>query len=197
MTSDSSDTGAGISRENALELLARHVRNPKMIKHCLASEAVLEALADRLGEDRLKWGIAGLLHDLDVELTNADLGTHGRQSVELLQLAGVDPEVIEAIRVHNEVSAGRKRSTRFERALAAGETITGLILATALVYPDKRLASVQPKSIVKRMKEKSFAASVNREIIRECELIGIPLPEFAELSLRAMQARAGELDFDK
>lgn len=177
---------AGIDREQALELLNAHVKNPKMIKHCLASEAVMARLAERFGEDREKWSLAGLLHDLDVELTNADLNVHGRESVRILGERGIDAELIDAVGMHNEGSSGKARSTRFQHALAAGETITGLILATALVYPDRLVASVKPSSVVKRMKEKAFAASVNRDIIRECETIGIPLPEFAELCVKAM-----------
>ena len=184
----------GITREKALELLHQYIQNPNMIKHCLASEAVLGALADHLGEDREKWAMAGLLHDLDVELTHADLNIHGTESVTILQEHHGDPEIIEAVRLHNEISCQDKRSTRFHHALAAGETITGLITATALVYPDKKLASVKSKSIVKRMKEKAFAASVNREIIRECEKIDIPLPEFAELALKAMQSVSDDLE---
>jgi len=151
------------------------VANPNMRKHCLASEAVLSALAERLGQDREKWAMAGLLHDLDVETTNADLNVHGLETVRILQEAGVDAEIVDAIRMHNEQAHGQKRSSMFHRALAAGETITGLITATALVYPDKKLASVKSKSIVKRMKEPAFARSVNRDIIRECEPIGIPI----------------------
>ena len=97
--------------------------------------------------------------------------------------------------MHNEAASGRKRSEKFHKALAAGETITGLITATTLVYPDKKLSSVKAKSITKRMKEKAFAASVKRENIMECELIGIPMDEFAELSLKAMQEISGELGF--
>jgi predicted hydrolase (HD superfamily) len=105
----------------------------------------------------------------------------------------LDPDIVEAIRMHNEQAHGDKRSTRFHHALAAGETVTGLIIATALVYPDKKLASVKPKSIVKRMKEKAFARSVNREIVMECDKLDIPLNEFAELALKAMQSISGEL----
>ena len=183
----------GISRERALSLLNDHIENPNMIKHCLASEAVLGALADHLGQDREKWSMAGLLHDLDIELTNADLNIHGRETVRMLTEEGVDPEIVEAIGLHNEKSAGGTRSKPFHYALAAGETITGLIIATTLVYPDKKLASVKPKSIVKRMKEKAFAASVDRDIIRECEHIPIPLNEFALISLQAMQSISDEL----
>jgi putative nucleotidyltransferase with HDIG domain len=186
-------TATGISREQALDLLNRYIQNPNMIKHCLASEAVLGALADRLGEDREQWALAGLLHDLDVELTNADLAVHGLESVRILQDQGVDPVIVEAIKLHNEQACGEKRCERLHHALAAGETITGLITATALVQPEKRLAGVKPKSVVKRMKEKAFAASVNRDIIRECELIGIPLAEFAEIAVGAMQGISEEL----
>jgi putative nucleotidyltransferase with HDIG domain len=182
-----------ISRERALALLREHVKNENMLKHCLASEAVLRALARRFSEDEELWGLAGLLHDIDVELTNADLALHGLKAVEILGQAGLPAELVDAVKMHNEKAHGLRRSTRFHKALAAGETITGLIMATAFVYPDRKLASVKPSSIVKRMKEKSFAASVDREIIRECEQLGLPLPEFAELSLTAMREIAGEL----
>ncbi|MFZ4707624.1 MAG: hypothetical protein ACOYMF_16610, partial [Bacteroidales bacterium] len=88
---------------------------------------------------------------------------------------------------------GLERTTLFQHALAAGETITGLITATSLVYPDKKAASVKAKSVTKRMKEKAFAASVNRENILECELIGISLDEFAALSIAAMVTIADEI----
>lgn len=176
----------GISREYALELLKKHIESPNMRKHCLAAEAVMRALACHFGEDPDVWGMAGLLHDIDIELTNADLAVHGREAEIILSRHHVDPEIVEAVKMHNELSTGTKRTERFHHALAAGETITGLIIATALVYPDRKLASVKPSSVIKRMKEKSFAASVNRDIIRECECIGIPLKEFAEIALTAM-----------
>jgi len=175
-----------MNREDALVLLDKYIKNEKMKYHCLASEAVMRALARRLDREEEKWGLAGLLHDVDVELVNADLSVHGLEAEKILNEAGVDPEIVSAIKMHNEQASGKKRSTEFEHALAAGETITGLITATAMVYPDKKVASVKPKSITKRMKEKAFAASVNREYILECEKIGIPLEEFVQLSLNAM-----------
>jgi putative nucleotidyltransferase with HDIG domain len=175
-----------LSRQQALELLHKYVKNDRMIFHSLASEAVLRAMAIRLGRDVEKWGIAGLLHDLDIEITGADPKVHGLEAARMLTEMDVDPDVVEAIRLHNEYAAGEPRTTEFHHALAAGETITGLILATSLVYPDKKISSVKPKSIVKRMKEKAFAASVKRENILECELIGIPLEEFAEMAINAM-----------
>jgi len=182
-----------LTHEKALELLHHYVKNEKMIFHCLASEAVLRGIAQRLGEDEEKWGLAGLLHDLDVETTHAEPTVHGTQTEILLKDYEIDPDILDAIRMHNEVSAGKERSTKFQHALAAGETITGLIFATTYVYPDRKLTSVKPKSVVKRMKEKMFAASVKRENILECENIGIPIEEFAALSIQAMLPVAGSM----
>ena len=183
----------GITREEAVQLLQEHIKNPNLYKHCLASEAVMAALADRLGEDREKWSLAGLLHDLDVEAVNADLSRHTHETEKVLREKGVDAEIIEAIKMHNEKAHGVTRSERFHHALAAGETITGLIIATTLVYPDKQLSSVKAKSVKKRMKERAFAAGVDRDIIMECEKLGIGLDEFCDLCVKAMQGIAGDL----
>ena len=182
-----------ITRDEALTFLEDHVKNPNMIKHCLASEAVLRALAVKLDADADKWALAGLLHDLDAEITKDDFHLHGKTAAELLEAKGLDREICDAVLMHNEAAAGKLRETIFHHALAAGETITGLIVATTLVYPDKKLASVKPKSILKRMKTKAFAASVNRDTIRECEKTGIPLDEFAALALEAMQGISDDL----
>jgi putative nucleotidyltransferase with HDIG domain len=182
-----------MNRETAFQLLHTYIKNEKMLQHCLASEAVLRGIARRLGRDEEKWGLAGLLHDLDVEVTNAEPTVHGTQTEVLLKDYNVDPEILDAIRMHNEYSSGKERSTEFQYALAAGETITGLIFATTYVYPDRKLTSVKPKSVVKRMKEKAFAASVKRENILECEKIGISIDEFAALAIEAMLPIAGEL----
>lgn len=175
-----------ISREEAVVLLKEHVKADNMLKHCFASEAVLRAVARKLGQNEEEWGIAGLLHDIDVEITNADPFTHGPFSANLLK-GKITDEMLDAIVMHNEVATGKERERVFQHALAAGETITGLITATTLVYPDKKIASVKASSVTKRMKQKAFAASVKRENIMECEKIGIPLPEFAELSVNAMK----------
>ena len=182
-----------LTRNDALLLLRKYIQNEKMIFHCLASEAVMRGLARRLGQDEEKWGLAGLLHDLDVEITHAEPTVHGTQTEVLLKDYDVDPEILDAIRMHNECSSGKERNTQFQHALAAGETITGLIFATTYVYPDRKLSSVKAKSVVKRMKEKIFAASVKRENIMECEKIGIPIEEFAELAIRSMLPVAGQI----
>lgn len=175
-----------ITRDEATQLLEQNIKAENMRKHCYASEAVMRAIAARLGNNEDEWGLAGLLHDIDVEITNADPKTHGPHAEKLLK-GKVTDEMLDAIVMHNEVATGKDRTTEFQHALAAGETITGLITATTLVYPDKKIASVKPKSITKRMKQKAFAASVKRENILECEKIGIPLNEFAAISLDAMK----------
>jgi len=182
-----------LPREEALQLLQKHIRNEKMIAHSLASEAVMFALAERLGRNTEAWAQAGLLHDLDVEFTNADPFTHGPVAANWLAEMGLQADMVDAIMMHNEIATGRERSTEFQHALAAGETITGLIMATTYVYPDKKIASVKPKSVTKRMKEKAFAASVSRENIMECEKIGIPLDEFAALAINAMSGIADQI----
>ena len=182
-----------MERQKAIELLHQYIKSTNMRNHCYATEAVMRSLALRLGRDEDKWGMAGLLHDLDVELVNGDMYIHGQETGRILKELNVDPEIIDAISMHNETSSGEKRSKAFQFALAAGETITGMIVATALVYPDKKIESVQPKSVIKRMKESKFAASVRRENIMECEKIGIPLPEFVELSLNAMKKISNQI----
>ena len=181
------------SRETAWSELKKYVKNEKMLIHALCSEAVMRALARKLGHDEEKWGLAGLLHDIDVEITKADMQIHGLKSAEILRNMAVDEEIIDAVCMHNETASGKLRHSEFQHALAAGETITGLIYATALVYPDKKIASVKYKSVKKRMTEKAFAASVNRETIMECEKTGISLDEFIQISVDAMQQISDEI----
>ena len=182
-----------MTREEALELLKSYVHQENLVKHCLATEAIMRSLAERFGEDPDKWGIAGLLHDLDYEETYETPGQHARKTAEILEEKDFPRDMIDAILAHNAEALGIERKTRFDYAITCSECITGLITATTLVYPDKKLASVKPKSITKRMKEKGFARSVNRDLIRLCEKIDIPLPEFAVISLEAMRTIADDL----
>ncbi|NOR76683.1 MAG: hydrolase [Draconibacterium sp.] len=175
-----------ISREAAIKLLLENVKAENMLKHSYASEAVLRAIATRLNQNEDERGIAGLLHDVDVDITNADPKTHGPAAAKILN-GKITDDMLDAIVMHNEIATGLERTTVFQHALAAGETITGLITAVTLVYPDKKIASIKTKSVTKRMKQKAFAASVNRENILECEKIGISINEFAELSVNAMR----------
>lgn len=153
----------------------------------------MRALARRLGEDPELWGITGLVHDLDFEQTAEAPAEHTKATCETLRPRGFPDEALQAIREHNAEALGIERQSKMGIALASAETLTGLIVATALVYPDKRLASVKPSSVLKRMKKKDFARAVNRDIIRECEGLDIPLEEFVALSLEAMEGIADDL----
>ena len=189
----STEANPGITREEALDLLKIHLKNEKLISHCIASEAIMRALARRLGEDPQVWGLAGLLHDLDYELTSEDPAAHGAETARLLEGKGISPAIIDAVKNHNAEGLGLERNTVFDHALTCAETITGMIVATALVYPDKKISSVKTKSVTKRMKTPHFARAVSRERIMGCEKIGIPLNDFVTLSLEAMSEIAHQL----
>lgn len=182
-----------LSRDEALALLHEHVDTDNLVKHSLATEAIMRAMARRLGRDEELWARAGLLHDLDYETTKDAPEHHGEVTAGLLAGRDVPDELVDAVRKHNADALGLERDTEFAKALSASETMTGLVVATALVYPDRKVASVKPKSIRKRMKEKAFARNVDRDLIRLCEDVGVPLPDFIELSLGAMAGVAEDL----
>jgi putative nucleotidyltransferase with HDIG domain len=182
-----------MERQQALDLLHNHLKGGNLRKHCLATEAIMRALAERLDEPVDLWGVTGLLHDLDYEETAGQPSEHGLRTAAILADSDLPPEAITAIKAHNAEALGVQRNSKLDFALTCAESITGLVIATALVYPDKRLASVKPKSILKRMKKKDFARRVNRAQITLCEELGLPLADFAELSLRAMQSVSEEL----
>lgn len=189
---------AGITYDQAKKLFDEYVKNPIIRNHCRSSEVVMRALAKKLDEDEELWGIAGLLHDIDYELCQNDLSKHGVLCQSILKEAGVSDALIDVIVSHvygSDLSdySDRMRTTKFEHALAAGETVTGLIYAYGLMRPDKKLEGAEVKSIKKKFKDKSFAAKVDREVIRECETLGLELNEFFEIALNAMKEIADEI----
>ncbi len=186
-------SGCGITRDQAMALLREKLNDQVLIKHCLATEAIMRHIADRFGADPETWGIAGLLHDLDFAETKNTPERHGLMTATILEQAGVSDEITGAIKSHNAEALGIQRSEPLHFALTAAENLTGLIVATALVQPDKKIAQVKPSSVVKRMKEKGFARSVSREGILLCERIDMPLDQFVTVSLQAMGSIAGEL----
>ncbi|MFC1733234.1 HDIG domain-containing metalloprotein [candidate division KSB1 bacterium] len=189
---------SGITYEQARKLFDKYVKSPVMRNHCRSSEVVMRALAKHLEEDEELWGIAGLLHDIDYELTQGDTKQHGILCQEILGEAGMSQELIDVIVAHVYGAEGghywdRIRMTEFEHALAASETVTGLIYAYGLMRPDKKLANAEVKSIKKKFKDKSFAAKVDRGVILECDNLGLELNEFLKLSLDAMKEIADEI----
>lgn len=186
-----------IFRDEALELVRRFVKTENTVKHMLATEAIMRALATKLEpgqEDR--WGLTGLLHDLDYEVMS-DSSEHGLKIFEILDNEGIKlpEETVQAIKAHNyQRNAAKAPETKMDWSLFICDTLTGLIVATALVRPDKKLASVKVKSVLKKWNKKDFAAGVKRESIELCEeKLGIKLDDFIDICLKAMQVISDEL----
>lgn len=173
-----------ITREDALARLKAAGASESLMRHSLASEAVMRALAHRLDSDTVLWGITGLLHDLDYPATEANPERHGLESADAL--ANDLPEAaLQAIRSHNSEYNGVPPQTCFDYALRCGESVTGLIAAAALMRPT-RYVGMSVKSIKKKMKDKAFAANVNRANIKQCAEAGLELDEFLALAIAAM-----------
>jgi len=174
-----------ISRENALALFDAQQPESSLRLHCLESEAVLGALARRLGADEDLWSRCGLLHDVDFPHTAHDISMHGLPAKDLLA-GSLPPEAVAAIVAHNYDNNGSAPpDSPLGWALRCGETVTGLVAANALVRPGG-FDGMTPKSLKKKMKEKSFAANVDRDTILECEKLGLTLDEFFQIAIDAM-----------
>ncbi|HLD20088.1 MAG TPA: HDIG domain-containing protein [Patescibacteria group bacterium] len=182
-----------MTQQQAMALLREHVKNENLIKHMIAAESVMKALAKKFEQDQEKWALAGLLHDIDWEETADDPLQHSIVSQEYLKIAGVDDDIIRAIYVHNHLH-GIEPQTIFEKALYCAEELTGLIVACALVQPDKKLASVTAESVLKKFKNLAFARGVDRDLIVRCqELLGMTLEELVALELEAMKNISDDL----
>lgn len=183
-----------MEREEALRLVRERVKNENLVKHMLAAEAIMGALARRLGGDEERWRLAGLLHDLDVEETAGRMDLHSRLTVDWLRAAGFDDqEVLHAILAHNQENSGVRADSLMDRALFACDPLTGLITAAALIRPEKKLAPVTVQSLRKRFKEPAFAKGARREDMLTCSELGLELDEFLAIGLEAMQEVADEL----
>ena len=179
-----------MQRDAAKQLMEQTIGNKNLQKHMLATEACMRALAAQFGEDQEKWALAGLLHDLDYDQTVKDFGNHGRITAKMLEGTDVPADVIHAIQAHpGHVAA----ESKMDFALYAVDPLTGLIVAAALMHPTKKLANVDAGFIMKRYKEKRFAAGANREQIASCDRLGLTLEDFIGACLAAMQGIAGEL----
>ena len=181
-----------MNREKALESIKANVDNQNMVKHMLATEAIMRALARQFGEDEEEWGLTGLLHDIDVELTKGDMRAHSKLGADLARELGASEAMVHAILCHNETH-GISPETKLDKALFCVDPFTGLIIAATLVRPDKKLAGLKAKSVKKRFKEKDFAAEANRQYIAQCSEIGLELDEFIKLGVTAMQEIAADL----
>ena len=181
-----------MQREEARRLLQEYVHSDNLRSHSLAVEAIMRGFAEHLNEDVDKYGLTGLLHDIDYESTKDDPHRHSLVGAEILTGLGIEEDVVYAIKVHNEVH-GLPRLSRLDRALYAADPVSGFIIAAALVRPDKSLAKVELKSLKKRFKETAFARGASREQMMTCEELGLDLDTYLSLALRSMQAIAEDL----
>ncbi len=198
-----------MTREDAYRILTTYLTNPNLIKHSLATEETMRALYNYLksrNPNELSftkatqdtWGITGLLHDADYELSKGQPNMHG---VLLFQNPpAVGPNVIPqdiayAIKAHNYQNTNFMPQSSMDWAIAACDQLTGLIVAAALISPDKKLSAIDADFVLKRFYEKSFARGADRSTIMLCEeKLGIPLPEFVDLTLKAMQSISNQLE---
>jgi len=187
-----------INREKALKLIEQYNTDNSDIIHYLESEAIMGALARKLGENEEYWKMLGLLHDVDWGITKSDTKEHLTKAPDILKKAGFDETFIQIVLSHGYGydCAGlkdKKRTEKIEHALACAETITGLIHSYALMR--KGLGGMEVSGLKKKMKDKRFAAGVNREIIQECEKLGLNIDEFLDIAIKAVQSIAKEVGF--
>lgn len=178
-----------MEREEALRILSEKISNKNLLKHMLAVEAIMRKLADYFGEDKEKWGLVGLLHDLDYEDTLKDFEKHGLITQEILK-GKVDDEIVRAIRAHTGLI---ERNTKLEKAIYCADPVSGFIVAAALVLPSKKLADLRVENLQNRFKEKHFAKGASRPQMESCNELGLSLEEFLQISLEAMQGISEEL----
>lgn len=178
-----------ITREHALELLKQHVKQENLLKHCYAVEAGMRAYAEKFGEDVELWGVAGLLHDIDYEEFPAEHPSH--RVKDWLSEHDIPEAVITAIELHGEPAGVRE--SLIDRTLHAVDSISGIIIAAALVRPEK-LTGMKPKSVKKKIKDKSFAAKMDRGRMNlGCEELGVEMSEHIQLVIGALQSISSEL----
>lgn len=187
-----------MKREEANQLLNELVKNQNLIKHHLACEAAMKALYLKLNTppnlaDQEKWGIVGLLHDADYELCREHPEKH---TLVLEEKAGgrIPPDIMYAIKSHNFANNKVEPKSKMDWSIYCSDELTGLIIAAALIHPEKKLMPLNSDFVMKRFNESSFARGASREQIKKCEeKLNIPLNEFIDITLRSMQAIAPTL----
>lgn len=179
-----------LERTHALELVKKHIRTKNLLKHMLATEAVMKELARRFGEDEKSWGLCGLVHDIDYDQTSDSPEEHGLIGAEILGECGFSLEILQAVKAHAGQS---QRESLMDKALYASDPLTGLIVASALIHPDKKLKSIDASFVNNRFGEKGFARGANRDAMKSCEDMGLTLDEFIGIGLNAMQEIDSEL----
>ncbi|MCU0287031.1 MAG: HDIG domain-containing protein [Acidobacteria bacterium] len=173
-----------MNRSEALALVKKNLKGENLVKHSLAVEACMREFAARFGEDVEKWGLSGLLHDLDYDSTVDDPPNHALKTVEMLREYNLDEDILHAIKGHDHKA---ELKSRMDIALYVSDPTSGFITACALMHPSKKLENVDLKRMKKRFKESAFAKGANREQMQECVKMGIELDDFLQTCLSAMQ----------
>ncbi len=181
-----------MNKEEVLRKIREHVSNDKIILHMIAVSAIMKAMARNLGKNESIWELAGLLHDIDYEITKNEPSKHGLEAERILG-GSIPPDVVRAIKSHNFENTGVQPESDMEKALIAADAASGLVIAAALVMPNKKLEEVSVETLRKKFKQKDFARNVSRERIIFCEQAGLPLDDFLELSLKALKEISKEL----
>jgi putative nucleotidyltransferase with HDIG domain len=179
-----------MTREEMLKWLNERISNRNLIKHMLATEAAMGALAARFGEDAERWRAAGLLHDIDLDVVGKDMTRHGDLSADWLAEKGFPDDVVYAVRAH---SGRYPLKTKMDTALLSVDPLTGLIVSAALINPTKKIADIDAAFVLKRFGEKRFAAGASRETISRCSELGLELAEFMTITLDAMKSIGTDL----
>ncbi len=180
------------TREEADELLKKYNKSESLINHALAVEAVMRYAARQKGEDEEKWGVIGLIHDLDYEMYP---DRHCQMTEKILREEDWDEEYIRAVLSHGYgIVTDVEPKTELEKTLFAIDELTGLVTACALVRPSKSVNDLKVKSVKKKWKVKSFAAGADREIIQKgADMLGMELSELIELVIMGMREKSDEL----
>jgi putative nucleotidyltransferase with HDIG domain len=182
----------GKTREDAWRLVQENVQNEGLRKHMLSVEAAMRAYAREFGADEDYWGTLGLIHDWDWEI-HPTADEHPTKGAEMLLEMGWPQDFVRSILSHATYT-GVERSEPQDKALFACDELCGLVVATALVKPNKSLAEVDARSVLKKMKDKGFARNVNRDdIVQGAQELGRPLEEHVEFVVRALQGVSREL----
>ena len=181
-----------MNRESAVKHVKGNVENKNLFKHMLATEAVMRGLAERFNEDKDKWGIAGLVHDIDYDETFDDLQRHSLIGSEMLKELEYDDDIVYAVKVHNGIH-GLERKSLMDKSLYACDPLTGLIVASALISPGKSLNKINTQFVINRFKEKTFAKGSNRKQIAACREMELELEEFIKIGLESMRKIHKEL----
>jgi putative nucleotidyltransferase with HDIG domain len=179
-----------MERDAAIQLCREKTRKETTVRHLISVEGVMRALARRFGEDETRWGLTGLFHDLDQDVTGDDAEQHAYLASEWLREAGVDEHVINGVLAH---AHAQFRTDRMSQAVVHADAVAGLLVAAALVRPEKA-TGMKVSSVKKKLKDKAFAPGVDRDEITDVEArLALPLEDFLQVSIEGLKSVAPEI----